>query len=137
MIMDTKNTAQNYLTDIYAKAYPETTPFWEAAEQNKFLLKSCSDCKRPHWYPRVICPMCGSSNTLWTEASGKGTLYTFSINEKANPPYVLAYVQLEEGPTIMSNIIDYDVSKLQIGAAVEVHFQATKDGRSMPFFRLS
>ncbi|NYT62481.1 Zn-ribbon domain-containing OB-fold protein [Alcaligenaceae bacterium] len=129
-----QNTIQNYLGDSYATNYPETYPFWEAAEQGQLLLKTCSDCERAHWYPRIICPLCGSGNTLWKQASGKGTLYTFSVIARAEPPYALAYVQLQEGPIVMTNLVDCDFDKLQIGDPVQVKFRATKEGRSMPVF---
>lgn len=129
-----QETLQNYLNDNYATTYPETYPFWEAAEQARFLLKTCSDCNRAHWYPRVICPLCGSGNTLWKEVSGVGTIYTFSVVARAEPPYVLAYVQLQEGPIIMTNIVDSNFDNLKIGNPVQVKFQATKEGRHMPVF---
>lgn len=133
--LDHKN--QDFLSDAYATAYPETRPFWEAAEKDELLLKSCHDCGKPHWYPRMVCPLCGSTNTGWLKASGQGTLYAFSHIEKADPPYTLAYVQLDEGPIIMSNIIHKDVSQLKIGARVTVAFQRTKEGRKMPVFSLN
>lgn len=85
----------------------------------------------------MVCPLCGSANTGWLKASGQGTLYAFSHIEKADPPYTLAYVQLDEGPIIMSNIIHKDVSQLKIGARVTVAFQRTKEGRKMPVFSLN
>lgn len=125
-----------FFTDPYAKTYPETYNFWIAAEDGKLLLKNCSDCIQPHWYPRILCPHCGSLNTNWIQACGKGTIYTYSINKKATPPYILAYVKLEEGPIIMTNIIDCEENLLSIGAPVEVIFQQVSNGRSMPFFRI-
>ncbi|MBK1781093.1 OB-fold domain-containing protein [Advenella sp. WQ 585] len=131
------NKTLDFLSDAYANAYPETKPFWEAAEKDELLLKTCHDCGKPHWYPRMVCPLCGSANTAWLNASGQGSLYAFSHIEKANPPYTLAYVQLNEGPIIMSNIIDADINQLKIGSLVTVAFQRMKEGRKMPVFRLS
>lgn len=121
--------------DPYAAAYPETREFWEAATQGRFLLKTCEACGRAHWYPRTLCPMCGSDRVKWTEASGRGTVHAFSPAQRAEPPYILAYVTLDEGPTLMTNIVDADAASLKIGQTVALTWQAAKEGRLMPFFR--
>lgn len=125
----------NYRSDPYALAYPETESFWDAAENDNFLLKTCGDCGKAHWYPRIICPLCGSDNTSWKSASGRGTVYSYSEMQRTETPYVLAYVQLEEGPIMMTNLIDYDPATLKIGTPVQVLFQRTPDGRKMPVFK--
>jgi uncharacterized protein len=58
---------------------PETKPFWDAAAQGRLLIKRCTTCNEPHWYPRAICPFCGSERTEWMEASGHGTIYSYSV----------------------------------------------------------
>ena len=119
---------------------PETKPFWDATLQSKLLIKHCDDCSEYYWYPRTICPFCGSFNTSWYEASGKGTIYTFSITRrgqglyKDTTPFVLSYVQLEEGPRLMTNIVDCDVDALQVGDAVSVVFHDTGEGSALPRF---
>lgn len=127
---------QDYLTDKFVKAYPETRAFWEAAERDEFLLKSCEDCLQPHWYPRIVCPHCGSANTLWIKASGRGTVYSYSHVERAEPPYILAYVRLQEGPMLITNILESEQGMVQIDAPVQVTFRRTQDGRKMPYFRI-
>lgn len=130
------NTSTNpWESDPFAAAYPETSEFWAAAADGRLLLNTCQDCGRAHWYPRAVCPMCGSTRLQWTEASGRGTVYAFSPARRADPTYILAYVTLEEGPTVMTNIIDAEPESLQIGQAVSVQFQAADDGRMMPYFR--
>ena len=120
--------------DAFAAAFPETREFWTAAEQGHLLLKTCDDCKRPHWYPRAVCPLCGSTQLRWTPASGRGTLYAFSTARRASPAYTLAYVQLAEGPTLMTNIVDAQPDALRIGMPVAVQFRRAEEGRMMPFF---
>lgn len=120
--------------DPFAAAYPETTEFWAAAATGQLLLKSCEDCGQAHWYPRVVCPMCSSTNLKWIEASGQGKLYAFSPARRADPTYTLAYVTLDEGPTLMTNIVDTAPEALQIGQVVKVQFKAAEEGRMMPFF---
>ncbi|MFT4100903.1 MAG: OB-fold domain-containing protein [Burkholderiaceae bacterium] len=121
-------------SDPFAAAYPETREFWQAGAEGRFLLKICDDCRRAHWYPRSLCPLCGSDRTSWIEASGRGKLYAFSAPAKAQPPYILAYVTLDEGPTIMTNIVDADAGSLRIGQPLTVRMRAAAEGRMLPFF---
>ena len=102
---------------------PETKPFWDAAAQGRLLIKRCTACDEPHWYPRAICPFCGSERTEWMEASGQGTIYSYSVFRRAPIPYAIAYVTLAEGPTMMTNIVDCDLDAIRIGQAVRVAFK--------------
>lgn len=120
--------------DPFAAAYPESSEFWAAAAQGRLLLPTCTDCGKAHWYPRAVCPLCGSQRLEWKQASGRGSLYAFSPARRADPPYILAYVTLDEGPTLMSNIVDARFEDLHIGQAVSVRFQPAAEGRMMPFF---
>ena len=126
--------ADAWRQDPFAAAYPESSEFWSAAAQGRFLLPTCTDCGRPHWYPRIVCPLCGSQRLEWQQASGRATLYAFSPARRADPPYILAYVTLEEGPTLMTNIVDARYEDLRIGQAVSLRFQPAAEGRMMPFF---
>lgn len=114
---------------------PETAVFWEAAKTGRFTLRFCRDCDRTHWYPRAICPHCFSANTEWRDASGKGEIHAFSVMGRAEPPYVVAFVTLAEGPTMLSNLVDCDSEKLAIGQPVEVAFKDTEGGMKLPMFR--
>jgi uncharacterized protein len=120
--------------DPFAAAYPETTEFWSAAALGKLMLKTCNSCAKAHWYPRAFCPLCGSTDLNWAEASGRGRIYAFSPARRATPTYTLAYVTLDEGPTVMTNIVNAPPESLQIDQAVQVTFQAADEGRMMPFF---
>ena len=106
----------------------ETQQFWDATARGVFLLVRCNACDTVIWYPRPHCPECGSVDVSWFEASGRGTVYSCTINRsgggawKAVSPYVLAYVQLEEGPRILSNIVGCDPEAVHIGMAVSVVF---------------
>jgi len=114
--------------------YPEAKPFWEAAAQGKLLVKRCSDCGEHHHYPRDGCPFCGSVNTEWRQAKGEGIVYSFSIMRRAEVPYVVAYVTLAEGPTMMTNIVDADADTIRIGQRVVVRFQPSEGGPPLPVF---
>ena len=112
---------------------PETKPFWDGCAQGKLVISRCKDTGKYIWYPRGISPYTFGP-VEWVEVSGKGKIYTFSVMERANPPYAIAYVELAEGPRMMTNIVDCDFSKLQIGQAVQVKFVPTESGPPMPMF---
>jgi|TARA_X000001036_G_scaffold104228_1_gene97463 uncharacterized OB-fold protein len=113
----------------------ETAVYWESAKNGKLLVKTCKACGKLHYYPRTICPHCLSSDTDWVEASGKGTIYTYSVMRRTETPYVIAYVTLEEGVTMLSNIVECDVDGVAVGQTVEVVFRDTEGGHSLPVFR--
>jgi len=117
--------------------FPETTPYWEAAAQGKLLLKRCAGCGAYHFYPRVLCPFCFNEQTEWREASGTGTIYSFSIMRRAEVPYAIAYVTLTEGPTMMSNIVDCDLDAIRIGQPVRLVFKPAENGQQVAMFTLA
>ena len=120
---------------------PETKPYWDATLEGKLIIRHCNACGENHWYPRTLCPFCGSVDTEWLETAGKGTIYTFAITRKGLGhyggvgPYVLAFVTLDEGPTMLTNIIECDVDALRIGDRVEVVFHKTEAEAALPRFR--
>ena len=115
---------------------PETEPFWAAAREGKFLIRACTDCGKAHWYPRAVCPHCFSEKTEWREGSGRGTIYSVSVMKRAPEVYAVAYVTLEEGPTMMTNIVDCDFDTVAIGQKVTVTWRPTRDdGPPYPQFR--
>ena len=113
----------------------ETQPFWDGAAEGKLLLKRCGDCDKTHYYPRNICPHCFSANTEWFETAGKGRIYSFSVMRRAPVPYVIAFVTLEEGPSMMTNIVDCDPETVKIGMAVQVTFDDVTEDVTLPKFR--
>ena len=112
----------------------ETEAFWAAAGRGELLLKRCTACGKTHYYPRAMCPFCQSSDTEWYAASGKGKIYTYSVMRRSPVPYVIAYVRLEEGVTMMTNIVDCDADALAIDQAVNVTFKEAEDGQAVPMF---
>lgn len=114
--------------------FPETTPYWEASAQGKLLLKKCSECSEYHFYPRVLCPFCFSDKTEWREATGMGTIYSFSVTRRGEVPYAIAYVTLEEGPTMITNIVDCNLDAIRIGQAVKLVFKPSENGQPVPMF---
>lgn len=112
----------------------ENGAFWEAANQGRFLIGHCNGCGQPHFYPRSLCPFCFSDATELRPASGRGTIYSVSIMRRAPRPYALAYVTLEEGPVVMTNIVNCDLDALAIGQEVKVTFQDSDAGTRVPVF---
>jgi hypothetical protein len=113
---------------------PETRPFWNAAAAGTLLVKRCLACGNPHHYPRARCPFCASDRTEWTEASGRGTVYSYSVFRRAPVPYAIAYVTLDEGVTMMTNIVDCDLDAIRVGQAVRVVFKPSEGGPPVPMF---
>jgi uncharacterized OB-fold protein len=108
---------------------PETKPFWDAARDGKLMVGRCTSCHRAHYYPRSICPFCFTEGTTLEPASGKATIYTLSITYRGTPePYAIGYVELEEGPRILTNFTGAALESFQIGDAVKVVWTPTEDG---------
>ena len=120
--------------DPYVAAFPELRTFWEATARGQLLVKTCKQCERAHWYPRMFCPHCSSPDTEWRASTGEGHIYAFSEVLRTEVPYVLAYVRLVEGPIVMTNIVDCDPDQLQIDQPVRVVFRPAQEGRSFPVF---
>jgi uncharacterized OB-fold protein len=108
--------------------------FWDAAKEERFLVKRCMDCGQAHWYPRALCPFCLSANTQWHPATGRGTIYSYSVMRKAPQPYAVAFVTLAEGPTMLTNLVDCDFDRLAIGQPVSVVFKQTDGEFKIPVF---
>jgi uncharacterized OB-fold protein len=114
---------------------PENKAFFEAASQGKLLIKKCNSCGEFHHYPRALCPHCFSDKTEWRDAKGTGTVYTYSVLRRGVPePYCIAYVTLEEGVSMLTNLVDCDFDALRIGMQVKVVFKPSDGGPPVPMF---
>ena len=113
-----------------------TAPFWQAAADGRLLIRRCKACGEAHWYPRPFCPHCSSDDTDWESASGGGAIYSFTVTRRSGPvPYVLAYVTLDEGVTMLTNLVDAEIESLHIGQRVRVTFRQAEGGGAVPVFR--
>jgi uncharacterized OB-fold protein len=120
----------------------DSAPYWEGARDDKLLLQRCADCGTLRFFPRYLCTECGSDDADWAEASGRGTVHSFTIVHRAafpefqsRTPYVVALIDLEEGPRMMSNIVGEDALKVEIGEPVTVVFEPRgPDGAKVPQF---
>lgn len=121
---------------------PETQPFWDGANVEQLWIQRCTDCAEHYFYPRHVCPFCGSSKVEWAQASGRATLYSYVINHRPAPgfdddaPYPIAVVQLEEGPRMMTTIVGTDPTPdaLTLDMALEVAFERREE-MNLPVFR--
>jgi len=116
--------------------------FWAGCRHQQLLIQRCQDCGQHQFYPRSICTKCMSKNLDWVCSSGRGTIRTFTVIRhpvsKAyadEVPYVLALIQLEEGPTMMSSLLACDPEDVAIGTAVEVVFEQWSEAITMPKFQ--
>lgn len=116
--------------------------FWEAARQSELRLQKCNDCGQ-FWAPNgPVCPHCFSEDYEWARLSGRGTIASWVVFHKlyhpafANDlPYSVAFVELEEGPRIISNIVQIKNEELAVGMPVEVVFEPVNDELTIPKFR--
>jgi len=114
---------------------PATEFFWNRAREGQLCVGYCASCDKPHWYPRALCPFC-MGETQWRDVSGRGTVYSVSVTRRAGPvPYAIAYVTLDEGVTLLTNIVDGDLDQVRIGDRVEVVFKPAEGGAAVPMFR--
>ncbi|MGH7918100.1 MAG: Zn-ribbon domain-containing OB-fold protein [Candidatus Binataceae bacterium] len=115
----------------YAKPLPhldeESRPWWEAIKRHELYIQKCRDCGELRYYPRALCTNCLSSRVEWIKCNGGGKIYTFTVtnqNQSAgfrdSLPYVMAYVELDEGLRMLTNIVDCPPEQVKIGMPVEV-----------------
>lgn len=124
---------------------PVTQPFWEAAAAKRLVMQRCEDCQSWVWCPRPACVECGSERLGWTPVRGRGEVFAFTVIREVvgralrgfekDIPYVAAWIDLEEGPRLCSNIIGCAIEKVEIGMPVEVVFEEAGPGIYLPKFR--
>lgn len=114
---------------------PESKMFWDGAQQRKLLLKHCTDCDTKHYYPRPYCPHCGGEKTEWHASSGVGEVYSFTrMVRGVETPYMMAYIRLDDGVTVLSHLQADDWDAVRIGMRVRVEFVPSASGQNVPIF---
>jgi len=120
---------------------PDTQPFWDGCAAGELRIQRCRDCGKPYFYPRPVCPECGSTDVEWFTASGRATLYSYVINHRPargfedDGPYAIAVVQLAEGPRMMTNLVG--VPNTPEDLILDMELQVTFEQRgeiSLPVF---
>jgi uncharacterized OB-fold protein len=115
-------------------------PFWAAANEGRLVLQKCGACGHFRWTPQILCTRCLSEDFAWTEVSGDGVVYSFTIVRRAplpafEAPYVLAVVELAEGPLMLTRLIDCAVEAVGVGDPVRVAFTRLDDEINLYTFR--
>ena len=120
----------------------DSKPYWEAAAREELLLRRCTACGKLHFPPRHLCPKCWSDALEWTKSTGQGVVYSFTVMHRApmpafakRVPYVVALIDLDEGPRMMANILGEDALSTAIGDRVSVCFEERAGGSKVPQFR--
>lgn len=120
---------------------PVSEPFWAACRRHELVVQYCAACGGFAFYPRSTCPSCGSAALTWRPVSGRGSLHTFTVARRATHPkladrvpYVIAIVELDEGPRLTSTVVDVDPDTLRIGQRLVVDFEDHEE-ISLPVFR--
>jgi len=130
----------------YKKTLPrvdeESRGYWEALQRHELVFQRCGSCRTDRFPPRAVCPVCLSSAVEWMRASGRATVYSFTVTHQNQAPgwreelpYVLAVVELAEGPRLMTNLVDVAPDEVRIGMAVEIVFDDVTPEITLPKFR--
>lgn len=122
----------------------DSREFWAACNEGRLLLSECATCGHVFYYPRQMCPRCGEQDLGWRSSSGRGRIYSFTRVEvsfygptwESDLPYTVILVDLEDGPRMLSRLVESDQEAVALGAAVEVVFVTVED-QALPMFRLA
>ena len=132
------------MTD-YLKPIPtptrDTQPYWDGLAEGRLLIQRCGACGKLRHYPRPMCDSCHSMEVAWQEASGRGTIHSwtvthhpFNIGFKRELPYALATVDLAEGVRLQAQLRDIAHERIAIGLPVEIRFERVKEDLTLPYF---
>ncbi len=120
----------------------ETAPFWDACAEGRLVIQRCRECGGYQFYPRLVCTACGSTELDWADAAGAGSLKSWTVIRRAvsaafeaDVPYVVALVELDEGPTMMANLVTPNPESLVMGQRVRVTFEPRGPELRVPQFQ--
>lgn len=123
---------------------PVTRPFWDSVKAHAARVQRCGGCGKFVYYPRALCPGCGSGDLAWTPITGRGVVHAFTIPHRhpnpafaARAPYVIVLVELEEGVRMMANLVEVEPTPeaVRIGMPVELVYDDVSDEITLPAFR--
>jgi len=121
----------------------DSIEYWARAADERLVLRRCGACGMHHFPPRRLCPGCWSDRLHWSDASGEARVYTFTVMHRAplpdfasRVPYVVALVDLAEGPRMMANIVGDDAREVRIGETVKLCFEQRGEYKLPQFHRL-
>mgnify|MGYP003575054132 CR=1 FL=1 len=120
---------------------PDSQVYWDGARENRLMIRKCKSCGTTHFLPRYLCPSCWSTELEWVAASGRGIVHSYTVIRRAplpefadRVPYLVALIDLEEGPRMMANILGADALDTRVGDQVEVCFEERGEGAKVPQF---
>lgn len=120
---------------------PDSQAYWDGAREDRLMIRKCKSCGTAHFLPRYLCPACWSTELDWIPASGRGTVHSYTVIRRAplpefidRVPYVVALIDLEEGPRMMANILGDSALDTRIGDQVEVCFEQRGESAKVPQF---
>jgi uncharacterized OB-fold protein len=118
-----------------------TQEWWDATREKRLLLQSCNSCQHAQHYPRTVCVSCGASDLEWIPSAGNGVVDSYTVVHRAphpdlETPYVIARIRLDDGPTLLSRIVDFDEAVLACDLRVSLKWQDIPGGYRLPVFRL-
>jgi uncharacterized OB-fold protein len=133
-------------TETHALPIPianaDSLPYWNAAREQRLVIRSCKSCHQLHFMPRHLCPTCWSDALEWVDAKGTGNVHSFTVVRRASDPafaalvpYVVALIELDEGPRMMANILGDDALSVSIGDRVQVTFEGRGAEAMLPQFK--
>lgn len=120
----------------------DSRPYWEGLARGELRIQRCEACGRYVFYPRALCPHCHGERLTWVVATGKGTIYSYTVVHRAfgsfadEAPFVVAIVELEEGVRMMTRIVEVPRERIAVGAAVRVVFTRIDEESNLPYFQL-
>ena len=122
----------------------DTAPFWQGCRERRPLFQRCSDCGHIRYPVSFICPECLSSACEWIESRGEGKIYSYVVFRRyfhpavvSRVPYVVAVVELDEGPSFLTNIVDCEPEQVKCEQRVRLKWEDAAEGLFLPVFRIA
>ena len=119
----------------------DSLAYWNGARERRLLIRRCTACGEKHFMPRHSCPYCWSDRLEWVESKGSGRVYSYSIVHRAPTaafaaiaPYVIALIELDDGPRMFANVVGAKALEVAIGDRVHVTFEDRGEGAMLPQF---
>jgi uncharacterized OB-fold protein len=129
---------------ILPRISDDTAPFWQGCRERRLLFQRCSDCGHIRYPASFICPECLSSAGEWVESQGAGKIYSYVVFRRAfhpsvvsRVPYVVAVVELDEGPSFLTNIVDCEPEQVECDQQVKLKWEKASGEVFLPMFRLA
>jgi uncharacterized OB-fold protein len=130
------------MSKVLPRPTETSAPYWAGCAEGVLRLQQCNACQQYQFYPRIFCSHCGNNELQWREASGRGRIASYTVVQRGvskdyPAPYVVILVDLEEGPRMMSSLVETEPDSVAVGASVKVEFAAWSEDTTVPVFRIT